>query len=55
MREAIREQEVGSSGDFVIRFIVVCGVLVVASALPGLFWAKDEKLEVLKERKEKEG
>lgn len=37
MGEAIREQEMmGGSGDLIIRFLVVCGILVGAAGVSGL-------------------
>ena len=38
MGAALNEQYIGTSGDFAIRFFVVCGVLMAAGAMTGLFW-----------------
>ncbi|KAK1139047.1 hypothetical protein N8T08_001351 [Aspergillus melleus] len=36
MDSALNEQQIGSSGDFVMRFIIVCGMLVVSAGVAGI-------------------
>lgn len=41
MGDAIREQEMmGGSGDMIVRFLVVCGILIGVSGVSGLFWGR---------------
>lgn len=39
MGDAFREHQVGSSGDVLVRFILVCGMLAGTVFIPGLFWS----------------
>lgn len=44
MGAALNEQYIGKPGDFAFRFIVVCGILMGAGAMTGVFWTpKDQK------------
>lgn len=43
MGAALNEQYIGTSGDFAIRFFVVCGVLMAAGAMTGLFWTPKDQ------------
>lgn len=56
MGDAIREHQVGTSGDVLLRFIIVCGMLVGTVFISGLTWqsAKDED-EKKKTNRKKEG
>lgn len=39
MGDAFRDHQVGKSGDTLIRFIIVCGILVGTWFIPGMFWS----------------
>ncbi|RMJ26017.1 DnaJ domain-containing protein [Aspergillus sp. HF37] len=43
MGDAFREHQVGTSGDVLVRFILVCGMLAGTVFIPGLFWSSHKR------------
>ncbi|KAA8649148.1 DnaJ domain protein [Aspergillus tanneri] len=43
MDSTFNERHIGSSGDFIMRFTVVCSILIVAAAMTGMFHSSEER------------
>lgn len=54
MNAALNEQYIGSPGDFAMRFVVVCGILLGASVLTGFLWPRDPAANAKKAGRRKE-